>query len=120
MYDLVRMTSSAVPPASVRAASMISRHRLAWAPGSGSTDPSGQIGAVPATATLFPTLTARLNPNLGSKGDPEDTFRRFIGEPFRGVTFSKIRISRPLCNTFVLGLIPWWIDSHFTLEPVLV
>ena len=38
-----------VPPASASALRMISRQRRAWTSGSGSHEPSGQIGAVPAT-----------------------------------------------------------------------
>ena len=37
---------------------MISRHRRAWTPTSGSTWPSGQIGAVPPTTTRSPTRIA--------------------------------------------------------------
>src|SRR2546430_11984493 len=69
----VRTTSPRPAPASARAASMISRQRRAWTPGSGSHEPSGQTGAVPDTSTRSPTRTARLNPMVGSKGDPEDT-----------------------------------------------
>jgi hypothetical protein len=32
------------------------------------------MGAVPATITRSPTRTARLNPYLGSYGEPDDTF----------------------------------------------
>lgn len=62
----VRTTSSARAPASPRAASMICRQRRAWAPGSGSTEPSGQMGAVPATMTWSPIRTARQNPIVPS------------------------------------------------------
>src|SRR6266576_1045207 len=74
----VRTTSPRPAPASARAASMISRHRRAWTPGSGSQEPSGQTGAVPDTSTRSPTRTARLNPMVGSKGDPEDTRCRSV------------------------------------------
>jgi hypothetical protein len=57
---------------------MISRQRAAWASGSGSQEPSGQTGAVPATSTRSPTRTARLKPITGSYGDPEATIRRFV------------------------------------------
>ena len=50
---------------------MISRQRAACAPGSSSCVPSGQIGAVPATHTWSPTRTARLNPMVGSYGEPD-------------------------------------------------
>ena len=39
----------------------------------GWTDPSGQIGAVPDTATYEPTRTARLKPTLPSYGEPDET-----------------------------------------------
>ena len=39
--------------------------------GSGSTLPSGQTGAVPLTAIVVPTRTARLKPMLDSNGDPD-------------------------------------------------
>ncbi len=55
----VRTTCSRPPPASPIAVRMISRHRRAWAAGSGSQEPSGQIGAVPDTSTRSPTRTAR-------------------------------------------------------------
>jgi hypothetical protein len=58
----VRMMSPRVAPASASAAKMISRHRRAWTSGSGSQDPSAQIGAVPDTTTRSATRTARLNP----------------------------------------------------------
>jgi hypothetical protein len=35
-------------------------------PGSGWQEPSGQIGAVPATSTRSPTRSARLKPTTGS------------------------------------------------------
>src|SRR4249919_3264053 len=59
---------------------MISRHLLACVAGSGSTPPSGQIGAVPATRTRSPTRTARLNPIRGSNGEPDEMFRRSIAD----------------------------------------
>src|ERR1051325_4035713 len=37
------------------------------------TEPSGAIGAVPETATMDPTRTAREKPMRGSNGDPEET-----------------------------------------------
>jgi hypothetical protein len=52
---------------------MISKQRAAWASGSGSQDPSGQMGAVPETSTRSPTRRARLNPTTGSYGEPEAT-----------------------------------------------
>src|SRR6478752_1470324 len=70
-YWRVRITSSTVPPSSSSAASMISQHRRAWTAGSGSTLPSGHTGAVPLTAIVLPTRTARLNPMVDSNGDPE-------------------------------------------------
>ena len=76
MNILVQTTSPGPPPASASALSMISRQRRAWTPGSGSTDPSGQIGAVPATMTRSPTRTARLNPTVVSNGLPEEMFWR--------------------------------------------
>src|SRR3989440_10342221 len=77
----VRTTSSTVAPASPRAVTMISKHRLAWMYGSGSTDPSGQTGAVPDTTTRSPMRMARQKPIVFSKGDPELTRRRSV---FRG------------------------------------
>ena len=53
------------------AARQISQQRRAWTAGSGSTEPSGHTGAVPLTATVAPTRTARLKPMEDSKGDPE-------------------------------------------------
>ena len=58
---------------------MISRQRRAWARGSGFTEPSGQIGAVPDTTTRSPTRTARLKPIAASNGLPDCTFTRSIG-----------------------------------------
>lgn len=76
----VRTTWSVRAPASTSAASMISRHLLAWTYGSGSTEPSGQTGAVPETITRSPTRTAREKPILLSNGDPELTrLRSFRG-----------------------------------------
>ena len=72
----VRTTSAGPAPASRSAATMISKQRRACTAGSGSHDPSGQIGAVPETNTRSPTRTARLMPILGSYGEPEETFRR--------------------------------------------
>ena len=65
-YMRVRTTCSGPAPASARAARMISRQRAAWTSGSGSQEPSGQIGAVPATSTRSPTRRARLKPTTGS------------------------------------------------------
>jgi hypothetical protein len=56
---------------------MISKHRRAWASGSGSQLPSGQIGAVPETSTRSPTRIARLNPTSDSKGEPDSMRWRF-------------------------------------------
>src|SRR5436309_10929002 len=67
----VRITCSGPAPASRSAARMIARTRRAWISGSGSQEPSGQIGAVPDTSTRFPIRTALLNPIFGSYGDPE-------------------------------------------------
>jgi hypothetical protein len=39
--------------------------------------PSVESGAVPDTATMLPTLTARQNPICGSNGDPDETEVRF-------------------------------------------
>ena len=77
-YMRVRTTCPGPAPASARAVRMISRQRAAWASGSGSQEPSGQIGAVPETSTRSPTRTARLNPITGSYGDPEATRRRCV------------------------------------------
>jgi hypothetical protein len=74
----VRTTSSSDDPASASAVPMISKQRLACAYGSGSTEPSGQIGAVPETMTRSPTRTARQNPIVSSKGDPDLTRRRCV------------------------------------------
>ena len=68
----VRTTCRRSAPASSSAAPMISKQRAAWTSGSGSHDPSGQTGAVPDTRTRSPTRTARLNPMVGSKGEPEE------------------------------------------------
>jgi len=62
---------------------MMSRQRVAWASGSGSTDPSGQIGAEPLTITRSPTTTARQNPITGSNGDPEEMLVRPIRASIR-------------------------------------
>src|SRR5579884_3784469 len=40
--------------------------------------PSGPMGAVPATATIFPIRTAREMPRRGSYGEPLDTFCRVM------------------------------------------
>ena len=74
----VRTTWSMRAPASTSAASMISKHLFAWAYGSGSTEPSGQTGAVPETITRSPTRMARENPILLSNGDPELTRLRSL------------------------------------------
>jgi len=50
---------------------MISMQRAACTPASGSQEPSGQIGAVPDTATRSPTRTAREKPIDASKGEPD-------------------------------------------------
>src|SRR2546430_11926294 len=78
----VRTTSSTEAPASPRAVAMISKHRLAWTYGSGSTDPSGQTGAVPETMTRSPMRIARQKPIVFSNGEPELTRRRSV---FRGL-----------------------------------
>ena len=57
---------------------MISRQRAACRPGSGSTSPSGQIGAVPDTTTRLPSRIALLNPMTASYGEPEDTRTRSV------------------------------------------
>jgi hypothetical protein len=67
----VRTTSRSVAPDSRRASSMISRHRRACTPTSGSTWPSGQIAAVAETKTRCSWRTARLKPMVGSNGEPE-------------------------------------------------
>jgi hypothetical protein len=67
----VRTTSPSVAPDSRRASSMISRHRRACTPTSGSTWPSGQIAAVAETKTRFSWRTARLKPMVGSNGELE-------------------------------------------------
>ena len=74
----MRTTSAAAAPASARAARMISRQRRVCTAGSGSHDPSGQIGAVPETKTWGPTRRARENPMADSNGDPEETSCRSI------------------------------------------
>src|SRR5439155_26977345 len=64
---------------------VISGHRRACAPGSGSQVPSGRTGAVPATSTRPSTRTARLNPIAGSHGDPDEIRRRsLIGSSLPG------------------------------------
>jgi vancomycin resistance protein YoaR len=72
----VRTTSPTVPPSSWSAPTAISQQRRAWVSGSGSTDPSGQIGAVPETKMCWPLRTARLNPTDFSYGDPLFTCSR--------------------------------------------
>src|SRR4051794_35240147 len=67
----VRTTCSGSAPASRSADTMISRQRRAWASGSGSQEPSGQTGAVPATITRSATRIAREKPMVGSNGEPE-------------------------------------------------
>jgi hypothetical protein len=69
----VRTTSVIEAPASVSAASMISRQRRVCTAASSGQLPSGHTGAVPDTSTLLSTRTARLNPIRGSNGEPEDT-----------------------------------------------
>ena len=78
-YWRVRTTSSGRPPSSARAARAISQQRRVWVVTSGSTLPSGQIGAVPLTATVVPTRTARLKPIVCSYGDPEAAWVRVMG-----------------------------------------
>jgi hypothetical protein len=46
--------------------------------GSGSTEPSGQIGAVPETMTRSPRRMARQKPIVFSKGEAEKTRRRLV------------------------------------------
>src|SRR5438309_12024510 len=72
----VRTMSSALQPAPASAPRMISKQRSAFTSGSGSHDPSGHTGAVPDTSTRSPTTRARLNPMVGSNGDPEEICRR--------------------------------------------
>ncbi len=67
----VRTTSATVAPASASAASMIAKQRRAWRPASSGHEPSGKTGVVPETRTRSPTRTARENPMVGSKGEPE-------------------------------------------------
>src|SRR5687767_2525389 len=76
MNTRVRTTSPALAPRSSKAARMISKQRRACTSGSGSQEPSGQIGAVPDTSTLSPTRTARLIPILPSYGEPDEARRR--------------------------------------------
>src|SRR5215217_471387 len=52
---------------------MIARQRAACCSGSGSQDPSGQIGAVPETSTRSPTRRARQKPTWPSNWEPELT-----------------------------------------------
>src|ERR687886_2396541 len=77
----VRITCSGPAPASRSAARMIARTRRAWISGSGSQEPSGQIGAVPDTSTRVPLRTALLNPICGSYGDPEEIRCRSVAIP---------------------------------------
>ncbi len=71
-YMRVRTTSSNEAPASARAAPMISKHRRAWGPAPSGQRPPSTTGPVPETTTRSPTRTARLNPIVGSKGEPEE------------------------------------------------
>src|SRR3954470_13899375 len=73
-------------PASWRAVAIISMQRRTWTATSGSTSPSGQTGAVPATSTRSPTRTARLKPIEASNGDPLDTRRRSMAANLAGPT----------------------------------
>src|SRR5262245_54598976 len=59
---------------------MISRQRFvcAYASPTPTVLRSGPMGAVPAISTIFPTRTARENPTMSSKGEPEDTSLRVI------------------------------------------
>src|SRR5256886_9385574 len=77
----VRTTSSTVAPASPRAATMISKHRLAWMYGSGPPDRSGKAGAVPETTPRSRMRRRRQKPIVFAKGAPELTRRRSV---FRG------------------------------------
>jgi hypothetical protein len=51
---------------------MISKQRRAWVAASSGQEPSGHTGPVPETRTRSPTRTARLNPIVGSNGDPDE------------------------------------------------
>ena len=55
------------------------QHRWAWTAGSGSTLPSGHTGAVPLTATVSPTRTARENPDRRLRGRPSPGMLTFHG-----------------------------------------
>jgi hypothetical protein len=55
---------------------MISKQRRACTPASAGHDPSGHTGPVPETTTWDPTRTARLNPMVGSNGEPDVMLRR--------------------------------------------
>ena len=68
----MRTTSSSAAPASASAASMISKHRRACAAGVVGAPPPGRTGPVPETITRSPTRRARLNPMVGSKGEPDE------------------------------------------------
>ena len=64
--------SSSPAPASASATRMISKHRRACAPAPSGQPPPGTTGPVPETSTRSPTLSARLNPMVGSNGEPEE------------------------------------------------
>src|SRR5471030_1163265 len=79
----VRTVSAISPSRSAIALATIAQHRSICAAASpGVVDPSGSIGAVPATMIWPPVRTARENPRIGSSGEPLLT-RRFIGSPHR-------------------------------------
>ena len=52
---------------------MISKQRRACAAAPSGQPPPGSTGPVPETSTRSPTLSARLNPMVGSNGEPEET-----------------------------------------------
>ena len=69
----VRTTLSSPAPDSASASRMISKHRRAWSPAPSGQPPPGSTGPVPETITRSPTRMARLNPMVGSNGEPEET-----------------------------------------------
>src|SRR5579885_3437772 len=73
----VRMTSSRLAPSCSSEARTISMQRRICAAASPcpTVFPSGPMGAVPETAMMLPTRTARENPSFDSYGEPLDTRR---------------------------------------------
>src|SRR5262245_4181343 len=108
---------------------MISRHRLACPAASSfaTVRPSGPSGAVPDTATIDPTRTAREIPTRGSYGLPLEINRRictFDGWPLsafapQGATVQFAEARRPLTRSVRPTAVGLWacFRPHFQYTP---